>query len=295
MITPQSSQLPPRVVGLLMTRGHQLPPLRWTTPVDPSVSSTLEGMSNVSSLLAKKELVDERMGHAVRSLLFLWNGLITEAEQSAAHAPPVEAHYLRGLCARHRGDAENAKSLFQKVGDHPMFKKLGAFVPSRLTGSLDAPLERFRQIVQQVGLMWEPFAFIDLVEQAVRGGFSTESLSHVRTLQGAEFEFLLVHCVNSAIGESTSPSSDHGARKPAQKQTHSSPSKSDGAKPNPSAREVSSHRPLPRSKSTLVVCCPKCNTSRVFPDAIRGQLHECQTCGTSFQIPAKKTVAKRSS
>ena len=169
MITPQASQLPPRVIRVLLTRGNQLPPLRWTTPVDTAASVSLGEETSGAGILDGKELVDERMGHAVRSLLFLWNGMIEEAEKASGHTHPAEAQFIRGLCARHRGDAEAAKTYFQKVGDHAVFKKLGAFVPTRLTGALAEPLERFRQIVQQTGQAWEPYAFTDLLEQAARG------------------------------------------------------------------------------------------------------------------------------
>jgi hypothetical protein len=92
---------------------------------------------------------------------------------------------------RREGDFGNSKYWLRRVGDHPIFGKLADAVRP-LGEDVPAPA-RFLGDHRS----WDPFAFVDLCERAIKDGGALESLC--RRVQTAEWDLLFDHDAAEAI------------------------------------------------------------------------------------------------
>jgi hypothetical protein len=118
-----------------------------------------------------------RAPEAALSGLYVYFSCFDEAHAIAQDIATAEGSYWHAIVHRQEPDAGNAAYWFRQVGVHPIFPAL-----ARAAGQ-DAP--------------WDPFAFIDLCEQARRQPGS-ELEARARAIQRAEWQLLFDYCARLA-------------------------------------------------------------------------------------------------
>lgn len=293
MIKLDVSQLPSCVATLFMLRGAQLPPLQLQENPGRTAKTMLDEVPDDTQLLGCESLADEGMAAAVRGLLYLWNGWLGEGGMYAQAAPERERLYIESLCERHRGNLAAAKSLMQQVGAHPIAVELAEYGKEAIGLGVAPLLKRLGDMIEMAG-EWEPFAFIDVWEQARAGKLDPAGVLVVRQLQGRELELLFTHCFENATGTKiakpqaapTAPRKRATAQRPVRRHaplprqaesTRSTQTKTPAKSMGPQVRKVG-------------VYCPKCRNVIVLPDTRRGTNEKCERCGTTFLVPQEKAA-----
>jgi hypothetical protein len=110
--------------------------------------------------------------------LYVYFSCFEEAHSIAQNIPTAEGSYWHAIVHREEPDASNAAYWFRKVGMHPIFADL-----ARAAG--------------QEGL-WDPFAFIEMCEQARRQPGS-ELETRARALRRVEWQLLFDYCARPAV------------------------------------------------------------------------------------------------
>ena len=299
MLDLDPSQLPPEIAALLMTRGQAVPPLQWFARPNVLAAKSLLELTD-GKLFQRLGLANEAMGHAVRSLLYLWNGLFTEAVAQAQTAPQAERFYIAAIAERQAGNVDPAKELFRQAGAHPVFQALAPWVLQMLPSPRDPMLIRFAQIVKDTS-MWEPFLFADMCEQA-RLGRATELTSQtICRLQCIEFEAFFRYCLETTLGErliNKAPSTtvqDHEARMQQVRQLaekHRAKRQKSTTQSGDAEQTEEAEDEAPQDDS-IRIGCPKCKSTVELPASSRGQCARCDRCGVKFMVPQLQTVPGR--
>ncbi len=300
MLNFDFAQLPADMMQLLMCRGSGDPPLQWHEHQNTLAKRKLDEIED-ARLFGSAGTRNEAVQATIRALLFLWTGWTDEANMLAQIAPAKERLYITALCARHRGKADMAKAAFKKMEGHSIFKPLAEQVLKVIRPDAEPSLKRFRDIAEQ-NKEWEPYAFIDLYEQARTGRLSQVAWQVVGQLQTNEFEFLFNHCFVALTGRSVfkrrviSEADEQRReqdyrrrmaerRKEAEKRSqrqmkeHQPPSKKETSEPTKPQRS-----PDPRAK----ILCPKCGQLLYLPESSRGRPAKCLKCSVVFLVPPKK-------
>jgi hypothetical protein len=118
-----------------------------------------------------------RAPEAALSGLYVYFSCFDEAHAIAQDIATPEGSYWHAIVHRQEPDAGNSAYWFRRVGAHPIFPAL-----ARAAG--------------QDG-RWDPFAFIDLCEQARRQPGS-ELEARARAIQLAEWQLLFDYCARPA-------------------------------------------------------------------------------------------------
>jgi hypothetical protein len=114
---------------------------------------------------------------AALSGLYVYFSCFDEAHAIAQDIATVEGSYWHGIIHRQEPDSGNAAYWFRRVGVHPIFPEV-----ARAAGAQPP---------------WDPFAFIDLCEQARRQPGS-ELEARARTIQRIEWQLLFDYCARHA-------------------------------------------------------------------------------------------------
>jgi len=231
----------------------------------------------------------------VRAMLYLFSGWRGECDMFAQASPVRERAYLTALSLRQAGRPHEAKEALQQFETHPIYPSLAAFAIKAIGPGTDQALVRFKQIVE-LGEAWEPFAFIDLYEQARAGKLTSAPTTTVREIQCREFELLFTHCYEAATGaafpkehaDTTAPKKR--VRKP-QRPASQKPIPKKPNRPAPQGHAEPAIRRVPHKPGTAGFSCPECNQVHVLLEQHRGTKHQCSKCGVTFLLPQKPTSA----
>ena len=119
-----------------------------------------------------------RAPEAAMSGLYVYFSCFDEAHGIAQDIATAEGSYWHAIVHRQEPDAANAAYWFRQVGTHPVFAALG-----RAAGREER---------------WDPFAFIDMCEQARRQPGS-ELEARARAIQRVEWQMLFDYCARRAV------------------------------------------------------------------------------------------------
>lgn len=140
---------------------------------DAALRARLQALT-LDQIFAGQPIVSQPDAECVRSALFLWHDFLEESHKISQGIETQNGSYWHGIMHRREPDYGNAKYWFRKVGSHAIFPALGE--------------------------NWDPFAFIDQCERAEKRK-DAELTDRCRALQKKEFDLLLEHCWNRAIGK----------------------------------------------------------------------------------------------
>ena len=118
-----------------------------------------------------------RAPEAALSGLYVYFSCFEEAHATAQELSTAEGSYWHAIVHRQEPDAGNAAYWFRQVGTHPIFPAL-----ARAAGRSGR---------------WDPFAFLEMCEQARRHPGS-EQETRARVIQRAEWQLLFDYCARPA-------------------------------------------------------------------------------------------------
>ncbi|MEM8864300.1 MAG: hypothetical protein AAGF31_01995, partial [Planctomycetota bacterium] len=127
----------------------------------------------VDSAFNHAALQDPIQAEACVAGVWLLHDFLNESHLISQSLDTAEGSFWHGIMHRREGDFSNAKYWFRRVGDHPVLGRLA---------------EEFGE--------WDPFAFVDQCEAAVRG---TGDANAARAAQQAEWETLFDWCYQQAM------------------------------------------------------------------------------------------------
>ncbi|MCG8448670.1 MAG: hypothetical protein MI725_03695 [Pirellulales bacterium] len=135
---------------------------------EPAAREMLAAVT-VTDAFAHTRVVDQDMARCCLAGVWLVHDFLDESHTISQGISTAEGSFWHGIMHRREGDFSNAKYWFRKVGQHPVFSKLGD---------------------------GDPFQFVDACQAALQNGGSDEQ--HCRQLQQIEWEQLFDHCYKHA-------------------------------------------------------------------------------------------------
>lgn len=130
---------------------------------------------SVKTAFAHAAVADRQMAECCLAGAWLLHDFLDESHQISQRIDTTSGSFWHGIMHRREGDFSNAKHWFRHVGRHPVFELLA----------------------ENEG-EWDPFAFVDRCQAAVRNGKDREACLD---LQQAEWEALFDFCYRSAVGK----------------------------------------------------------------------------------------------
>lgn len=140
-------------------------------------------------------IVDPLMAAACHSGLWLAHNFLDESHTLSQSIDTPTGSFWHGIMHRREGDFSNAKYWFRRTGYHPAFESLAtaACVLAKELGT--TPQSEFLKTQAE----WDPMAFVDLCENAVRGRDNSAELC--ARIARKEWELLMAFCFRQAIGQ----------------------------------------------------------------------------------------------
>jgi len=197
------SQFDPQAYGpafspLLMTDRRR--PLDAGQP-NAAARPALENLSveaafaHAASEFGRAQPADRDMAACCIAGAWLLYDFLDESHQISQQVDTPLGSFWHGIMHRREGDFSNAKYWFRRVGRHEVLDRLGqrAAELAATHGEERAGKTLFK------GGAWDPFAFVDLCESAVRSQSREAELC--RDIQKAECELLFDHCYRAAVGK----------------------------------------------------------------------------------------------
>lgn len=165
---------------------------------DVSAKSALQAMS-IKSLFGTKQVVDEQMGKACIAGLWLLHNFLDESHTICQDIGSSTGSFWHGIMHRREPDPSNAKYWFRKVGQHPVFSPLQQNAAELATAKSQQPGWDDAASFLTTQAEWDPFAWIDLCEQARVGNNGCKPLC--LEVQQLEWQLLFDFCYHAATSD----------------------------------------------------------------------------------------------
>ncbi len=160
-----------------------------------AAKSALHAVST-KTLFGTKRVVDEQMGKACIAGLWLWHNFLDESHSISQEIGTSTGSFWHGIMHRREPDPSNAKYWFRKVGQHPVFSPLQEHAAELASTKSQKPGWDDAASFLPTQAEWDPFAWIDLCEQARLGNNGCTALC--LKVQQLEWQLLFDSCFRSA-------------------------------------------------------------------------------------------------
>lgn len=149
---------------------------------------------DIEDALEGRRVADRQAAACCLGGIWLLYDELDQSHQISQGVKTSSGSFWHGIMHRREGDFSNAKYWFRNVGDHPVYEPLAAEARRLATEPGDrARIEPFADSD------WDPFAFVDACQAAIRRGAADEKL--LVAIQQREWELLFDYCFRQAIGE----------------------------------------------------------------------------------------------
>jgi hypothetical protein len=149
----------------------------------------------VDQAFAGQTVRDQSMAEACLSALWLYHNYLDESHTLSQSITSDTGSYWHGIMHRREPDPPNAKYWFRRVGPHPVFDQLAPLVAALAVSAEADQSTAFLASQTQ----WDPYAFIDLCDDAMHGRSSLAELC--RQIQLLEWQLLFHYSYQHAVGQ----------------------------------------------------------------------------------------------
>ncbi|TDF95983.1 hypothetical protein E1757_19125 [Paenibacillus piri] len=142
---------------------------------------------------------------AVKAGLHLLNDSLDKSHELSQSIHNATGSYWHGIMHRMEGDYSNSKYWFRQVGSHPVFASLlleaKDVYRSHDTGSIRSAALKSQLEKLMSGSVWDPYGFIDAVQQQVQVAQEQESEALLSAVQRIEMKLLLQYSLEQSGGK----------------------------------------------------------------------------------------------
>jgi hypothetical protein len=152
----------------------------------PGVRPAAELERELVRILGETRLGRDR-SQLLRALVLLWHDHLDAAHALVQDAAGGDGALIHAILHRREPDFWNSKYWFRRAGMHPAFKALGTNAAASLKARGDDDLSA--RLIP--GGEWDPFAFVDACEAALKLPTTNPRYATLRELQRLECEAVL--------------------------------------------------------------------------------------------------------